>query len=68
MVKLSKEEIYHMSQRNMNITLRGIPSELRMKMTSFIRKAQQAPVTPTGKSDTISIEDIFLDDEEEELE
>lgn len=68
MVKLSKEEIRQMAQRDMKVTLRGRPSELKMKMTSFLRNAQKSPITLTGKSDTISIEDIFLDDDEEELE
>lgn len=66
MIKLTQEEIQQMTQQVMNVELRGRSSELRKNMMSFVSGENEIPIKNVTQS--ISLEDIFVDEDEEELE
>lgn len=64
MVNLNQEEMQQITQQVMNIQLRGRPSELKDKMISFVKGENTNIINPREENDKVSLEDIFLDEEE----
>jgi len=62
MVKLTLGEIQQMRQKKMDIQFRGRPSSIKDKMIEFLNSDVEVREGET------SVEDIFFDEEEEELE
>ena len=67
MVNLSQEEMHQMTQQVMNVQLRGRPSELKNQMMSFVKGEGTNIENANVENDKVSLEDIFLDEDEEEL-
>lgn len=65
MVGLSQEEMHQMTQQVMNVQLGGRTSELKSKMISFVKGDGTNIEKPKGEEHKVSLEDIFLDEEEE---
>lgn len=68
MVKLNREEMKQMARQDMKIELRGRASELKDKMIAFVKGEDVNTKNPKPEKVEISLEDIFLDEDEEELE
>ena len=66
MVNLSQEEIQQMTGQVMNVQLRGRPSELKNEMIEFVTGNKEVE----GKTErvTTTLDDIFIDENEEELD
>lgn len=67
MVNLSQAEIQQMTGQVMNIKFKGRPSDLKNDMISFINSEETNSKNSIKDNITISLEDIFLDEDEEEL-
>ena len=68
MINLSQQEMQQMTSQVMNVQLRGRPSQLKNELMSFV-KGKNANSENLSKSNAmISLEDIFLEEDEEELE
>lgn len=65
MIKLTQEEIKQMTNQVMNVELRGRASDIKDNMKSFINGAREANLNSDSKA--VSLEEIFLEDDEEEL-
>lgn len=68
MVKLSQEEIQQLTQQVMKVELKGEPTELKKQMIAFVNGYAENIKKPSEESNEVSLEDIFLDEDEEELE
>lgn len=68
MVKLSQNEVQHMTGELMNIQLRGRPSEFRNKIMSLVRGEHASDDNLTEEYTGISCDEIFIEEDEEELE
>lgn len=68
MVKLSQEEIQQMRGQDMKVQLRGRQSILQDKMIRFINGQDEKTISEKEEESNISLEDIFLDEDEVELE
>lgn len=68
MVNLSQEEIQQMTGQVMKVKFRGRPSDLKSDMISFINGEETNFKNSIEENVTVSLEDIFLDEDEEELE
>ena len=68
MVNLSKEEMKQISGQVMDVKFRGRPSDLKSDMISFINGEETNSKNSIEEKTTVSLEDIFLDEDEEELE
>ena len=66
MINLSQQEMQQMTGQVMNVQLRGRPSELKSQMLSFINGETEQ--NKSQNNSVVFLEDIFLDEEEEELE
>ena len=64
LVNLSQEEIQQITGQVMNVNFRGRPSELKNNMIAFVKGECKEPIQTKT---IILLEDIFLDEEEEEL-
>ena len=65
MVKVTPEDIKQMKQTSMDIGLRARSSPLKENMLSYINSSEQEKVDiGEEKISSISVEDIFLEDEE----
>ena len=64
MIKLTPEEIQQMTQSIMKVELKGRPTDIKKKMMNFVcdKKEKNSAIQP--KSDTLTLEDIFWDEEE----
>ena len=67
MVKLTQEEIQQMTQQVMKVELRGRPTDLKKKMISFVNSEEENSINSINGNSTVSLEDIFFDEDEEEL-
>lgn len=67
MVKLTQEEIKQMTGQVMNVELKGAPLKMKDNMVSYIRGDGEKSESVDQKSQIVSMEDIFLDEDEEEL-
>jgi len=67
MVNLSQEELQQITGRVMNVKFRGRESELRSKMISFVNGKTTNTKNMKKETSRVSLEDIFLDEDEEEL-
>jgi hypothetical protein len=69
MVKLSREEIAKLTGQVMNVELKGEKTEIKQQMMDFVNGEKQNSTNSLEENNTISLEDIFLDeDDEQELE
>lgn len=68
MVSLSQEEIQQMSAQDMKVQLRGRQSSLQDKMIRFINGQDENTISNKEDGSNISLEDIFFDEDEVELE
>lgn len=68
MVKLTQEEIQQMTQQVMNVELRGRPTDLKKKMMSFVNSDEENDINSINGNSNVTLEDIFYDEDEEELE
>ena len=64
MVTVTPEDIKRMKQEPMNLNLRAVYSPLKQSMLSYINSEERKADSGEEKASTISVEDIFLDDEE----
>lgn len=68
MVKLNKEEIQELTGQVMNVELKGKSTELKKHMRAFVSGHVEKSDEHREECEVISLEDIFLDEDEEELE
>ncbi len=68
MIRLTPEEIQQMTQSIMKVELKGRPTDIKKKMMNFVcdKKERNSDIQP--ESDTLTLEDIFWNEEGEELE
>lgn len=67
MIKLTQEEIKQMTGQIMNIGVKERQSKLKDNMISFIKGGEQADTNTINPNNVVSLEDIFLEEDEEEL-
>ena len=68
MVRLNQEEIQQLTRQVMNIELKGQPTELKQQLIDFVNGKKENAESEKEDRENISLEDIFLDEDEEELE
>ena len=68
MVRLNQEEIQQLTRQVMNIELKGQPTELKQQLIDFVNGKKENAESEKEDREKISLEDIFLDEDEEELE
>lgn len=67
MIKLTQEEIKQMMEQAINIETRGIKSDIKDNMISFINGDIMENINLDNKNSGVSLEDIFVEDEENEI-
>lgn len=64
MINLSQEEIQQMTEQVMNVQLRGRPSQLKDELLAFVKGENSNSENLPKPKAMISLEEIFLDEEE----
>lgn len=67
MINLSQEEMQQMTGQVMSIQLRGRPSQMKNELMSFVKGENGNSENLSKSKAMISLEDIFLEEDEEEL-
>lgn len=68
MIKLSQKEIQQLTEHVMNVEVKGEMTSLKRRMMDFVSNNDKCEENQIGFNNELSIEDIFLDEDEEELE
>lgn len=68
MVNLSQEEIQQISEQVAKVKFRGKPSELKNQMITFVKGETTNTRNIKQETARVSLQDIFLEEDEEELE